>query len=222
MSTTVESLSVHCLDSKSSLQEEVEALGVPILPRVAVRKHKKQMIQACRPGVFRFIGPTILGVMYLSCLLVGAVPVLIWRRYRSDTLPSTVLLLSFGLSLAFLAVAAWIAHWPMWLAFNLPMFGFLATFVLVSSWPKLSTSTSHWEATCITVAGGNAYTKYTFVIPRALQQRAELVTTIPGTRLVIEHFQDDPFLVAERGFGPFAERVYVGAWDTGVKKFDRA
>ena len=53
-----------------------------------------------------------------------------------------------------------------------------------------------------------------------LRARAERVSLIPGARIYREVLNDDPFLYAERGFGPLKERVYFGAYDTHNHELD--
>ncbi len=52
-------------------------------------------------------------------------------------------------------------------------------------------------------------------VPSGLVIRARRAESIPGVRLVVEFLDVDPFLYAVRGYGPWAERVPIGAWETG-------
>ncbi|HQU07831.1 MAG: hypothetical protein B7X04_01105 [Parcubacteria group bacterium 21-54-25] len=228
MSTTAERIFEPLQTRESLLQNRVKALGVPILPREVVEEHKAHMVQACRPGVFGFIGPAVRGVMWLLVLLAGFLPEIVWRRYRTNEFPQPVLFGSLLLVLVLPPLAAWMVGLPAW-----PMFFFTlilaqlalyGLFRFVSSRHRTNVSTSYWEAICVTVAGRNATVKVGSlpVIPAKLRRRAERVRTIPGTRLVIERFRDDPLIAVERGRWPFVERVYIGAWDTGCPALDNA
>jgi hypothetical protein len=57
-------------------------------------------------------------------------------------------------------------------------------------------------------------------LPPRLEERARAARSIPNVRLEIEAFNEDPILYAVRGRWIFAERVPIGAWDTGEPLLD--
>lgn len=69
---------------------------------------------------------------------------------------------------------------------------------------------AHWSRTTLF---NSAFER---TIPLNLLKRAQAARDVKGTTVLLEVFNDDPLIVVLRG----AEKVYIGAWNTGNQNLD--
>ncbi|MHB8660901.1 MAG: hypothetical protein ACYC75_03150 [Minisyncoccota bacterium] len=216
---------VQRVGRKATLQQQIETLGIPVLSWESVTEHKKEVLRKYRFGIRKFVSPLFIGIQYLLGLFTTQTPWMIWIRYRASKMPADMTLLILTLTAISLPFAAWAMHVSWWrMFFAVPLFAGCMNFVLdkvMLSYSALAEATSNWATICVTTGGENFGIKtMPFYVPVRLQRRAQLASKVSGVRISVDFLSKDPFLVAERGIWPFIDRVVIGAWNTGDKKFD--
>lgn len=200
-----------------SLEADLYACGIPCLDIARVRKHKRDMLDGLRPGMWRYF-------YVLPCTMVRIVNVsfdtYLWLSFVSmvaGIAASMTFMRPTSIDSGAYLVCALVG-------LSLPTLAYLTTLLVAL---VLKTVNRDWFEYEFEPSG--AYWKRTRYIPARVDwlaaapnmpshicRRAECAEQIDGTRLYVEYLQEDPFLVACRGRWPLREETYIGAWNTGT------
>ncbi len=198
---------------RSNLRSQLDELGIMVIPDHLVLEHKRHELDRLRLGSLRYWTP-VLNAVILVLEVVSAFRFTVRRHGELIGLP---------LWLACMAVCAiGAACMNAWhsdigtLLFGIPSLAGALAFILAMalnvSGRTLNRATSHWERMPLR--------EWQNGLPLAASSIADRIG-FPRVALKVEYLRDDPFLVAERGWGPFRESAYVAAWGTGNQRLDR-
>ncbi|MEK7099537.1 MAG: hypothetical protein AAB883_00135 [Patescibacteria group bacterium] len=206
----------------ATLRDHLTALGIPILPKREVGRHKREYMRAQWPERFVFL---MVVMKALSALLTFTSLLFIPRLVKSVAWAFFVAWSLYLTSVMMLAnstphvsgidptLLKMLEVVPL---LSLIALGCISVAMMVICAPRTALPT--WKRISFSEKGGLPYGTPT--LPKHLLERAQIVEHIPGTRLKIEYLDIDPFLVIERGTGLGTEREYIGGWATGNPRFD--
>lgn len=203
------------------LVDDLQAKGIQVIPQDLVDTHKRMEIRKRRPGILRFFGPF---GFFLIILAVWPVILDICRRFKTKLpkkLECGLFLATLVMSVASYAILALFGHGVTGAFFLAPVAAnALLAFLHTSERLDLLLAIEIWTSARITSSGETAAPNAASQMPKRLYARARLAEEIPGTRLAVEFLDDDPFLVVLRGYGPWTEKAWIGAWKTGNARLD--
>jgi hypothetical protein len=200
---------------RATLVDEFRLRNIPILSNRVASRHKRLMLEIDRLGVSKIQVISINFIRwFLWCTSLAVVPILLNRRH-------------------FLGITAMIMH--VILVIGLMLVGvsemihlhFVVAGLLIS--PLLiSIYIPYWTGQQFDSKASGAgywYRKRLVpdedgVTPFRLRERLANIRTIPGVRIYEEHFEKDPLLLAIRGYGPWKEVLYFGAYNTSDPSLD--
>lgn len=183
---------------QASLADTLWAMGIRLIPERLVLAHKQKVL-AGRSKFLHSVGLLLMSLS-LSRILDHAAGVLVSNR----TVPIATLWIGFYLGCAglglFLLLGTGVS----------PALGLLP-FVPVTALASLLFLLSNDAFGCWVRTPLRSYHE----LPLWLQRRAEIAESIPGVRLELDSFEEDPFLIAVRGHFWWKEEAVIGAFATG-------
>lgn len=203
-----------------SLDAQLEALGIPVLPHREVRAHKRKLVQESRIGLYKLVGP----FMYLlSSIIVHLVQA---GEHLKQYVVVTALAFVACVVMAFIApllglpvlpfsIAAWAIVGTV-----VVLGAYLFSFAIVEANHPLYLPTDNafmsaatvWVRTEIKAFDAESLKRYG--VPEHLLRRAQAAGSLPGAHVHVDEFKLDPFLVLTVRNGLIKHTRYIGAWDT--------
>lgn len=208
MSHILDVSSTYVAARPASFREELAAIGIPIVPARLLEEHKARLMRGRSP-LLRMIWHVLSTVSLVKPL----------RYLERQTLLMIPLAFMCSVSISVLAIAASFlgGHYVYFLTVPIAFSGC----VLFATVPALASLSAGWARARISAAGEMAFVDQSSVsMPIILQPRARQALSLPGTRLIVEFIDEDPFLYVVRGWGPFAESIPIAAWRTGNQRLD--
>lgn len=204
------------------LSDELRLMGITPMDAARVRDYKRKVNAQLRPGVLAFIGPFVAMVLaFLSVVSLYRIRSEIHRQ-RSENANALTILVYGAIVIALAIYGRFLGiSTPIGFALQIPMLAAVAG-ILVHALTYVTSCDSavlFWSLSRISLQGHSAGGGVT-LFPQKLSERAEIALQIPGTRLLAEHLGSDPFLIVARGWGPWRQLVYIGAWNTGDSELD--
>ncbi len=211
------------------LDAQLEALGIPVLPRAEVGAHKRTMVQESRIGLYKLVGPLmyLLSSIFLPSLMLNNEWLKRYAAAGASTFVACVIMAFvapvFGLpALPFVAAAGSIAGAVILLVSYIVLFAIVEArhpLFLPSDTPFMKAA-SVWMRMQVMAFDADSLTRYR--IPAHLHARARAASSLSGARVYVESFGLDPFLVLTLTDGVVTRTRYIAAWDTGNPHFDNA
>lgn len=200
------------LSARASLEDDVRQAGIPIINQEQIVAHmKKKVAQDCPTPIHKGINIVTHLFRYLNLRLLFKfiLPELPVFLHRMMALFASVALLLISMS------AVQMTGNPMWFILSIPM----ATWIVSCSYTlyaqnfiQTETGTLTWEQHTL-----SSFALDDILIPNRLKKRIDWAHRVPKSKVMILADSDvDPFLMLQRGFGPWKEKVAIGAWNTGT------
>jgi hypothetical protein len=188
------------------LDRDLINAGLPILPDDKAEAHKRNLLRMSRKGVWQTWWPvarltfrTLVWSFLIAAaaLCVGAVAVMV--QVVSEIAPIAPEFALFASMAVSTAQTAFIVSGEI----------FVLAFIAVLTLDRFPGFTMAGEARWCLVPIAR-YSRG--VIPDHVRARISAAEQIPGTKVYVEYFEDDPFIVVKRGFA----KRRVAAWATGT------
>lgn len=195
-----------------TLKETLQAFDVPILSQEAVYAHKRELSKSFSPVRY------VLAHFFSWCSLFAVADAI---DRASNYRASDAIIYSY-LGFVVIATATGIAGMYSYsLEFAVGLIPLSCVFALA-----LVTGASSEDLRRVTRWRRSSLYRYDRTpganpITLRLRERATRVHELTGSRIMIDSYNTDPFLVAVRGWGPWKEEATIGAWETGVPELDR-
>ena len=203
-----------------SLDAQLEALGIPVLPHREVRAHKRKLVQESRIGLYKLVGP----FMYLlSSIIVHLVQagehlkqyVVVTALAFVACVVMALIAPLLGLPVLPFSIAAWAIVGTV-----VVLGAYLFSFAIVEANHPLYLPTDNafmsaatvWVRTEIKAFDAESLKRYG--VPEHLLRRAQAAGSLPGAHVHVDEFKLDPFLVLTVRNGLIKHTRYIGAWDT--------
>lgn len=217
---------IRLFHRRCTLAKDLAARGIPTIPKKMVRQHKRLAIRERRPGWLRItassanVAESVLDIFTVT----GALDRL--ERATFIFVPGWIALLVcvasflspiFGIAAFFVMDWAWYYN----LLFMIPLFAFLLGGGLdhFTSTKAMHDARQRWEWREPCLVGGELPEGW-LRMPDRIRHRAEVVRTIPNTKIAAHGIDLDPIAAAIRVRRFRREIVYFGAWETGNPTLD--
>jgi len=156
-------------------------------------------------------------MLYKALMLLSFLEIVAMLQRRKGIVASEAFLTSYAVAAAVLVVSGicfvLVGH-PTGALATVQGMATIATMLLTSS-SRFQELAAGWERYSFDRTTGFVPGTGTFLMPAKLLDRAKKAESIRGVRTYVLCFEDDPLVFAKRGWGPWAEDVPIGAWDTG-------
>lgn len=209
------------LRSPLSLERLLSAYHIPIVDHSLARAHKRDTVLRNRDGIYRFIGPVLYALSVVLTFLLS-------DRHISKTVTGlvaygTIVLIALfaAPSLASIQPIAAAISWAGLAAFIVLFIHFFITMAASVDirFFEYAEASAIWDRRPVTDAHGNMDLSF---VPGHLHDRIKRASQIPDAEVQIERFGFDPLILVTRRIGLVTQTVYIGGWDTGNPKIDKA
>ena len=207
--------------SSLSLARLLTAYHIPIVDHSLACAHKRDTVLRNRDGIYRFIGPVLYALSVVLTFLLS-------DRHISKTVAGLVAYATIVLIALFaapvLAPIQPIAAAISWAGLAVLIVLFVHFFVTMAAsvdarFFEYAEASAIWDRRPVLDSNGNMDLSF---VPGHLHDRIKRASQIPDAQVQIERFGFDPLILVTRRIGLVFETVYIGGWDTGNPKIDKA
>jgi hypothetical protein len=198
---------------KLSLQDELQAWGVDVIPATVVHKHMRDTIAKHRVGVYVHLGPLVYAMSLIHNAIVSN------QRYAMLIIGSLLVppIVSF---IAALMGILW--AWPVFVfasvfIITLTIFDYV---VIDRGKPPSDFLKAAMIWSRVTIETQTLQQLRSWGIPDHLMPRVQRAGWVSGVRVRKLRFGPDPIIEVSRTGFFFVERVHIGGWETGVPEID--
>lgn len=207
---------------KLGLQEELHALGIKTLNKRDVKEHQKQVLMQGYETRLAPILSKIHSVLYtLTCLPLLAI---VTENQRVNSTSRSTIKRCFWLTFSILSVIGVfsIVSQGIFSKWSLCAIPCISGAVQILLYVIIGTTNESLDSEIDDSWTNTYFQDFRQGMPSHIKKRASTIEeNIPKIQVEVQHYQQDPFLLAVRyHWGIFREEHVVGAWDTGVPEFD--